>query len=159
MSIETQVKAVEDVVQSVLESESGYFLVDIKIKPTNNVKVFIDGDEGIAIEKCAAMNRRIYKIIEENGIFPGNNFSLEVSSPGLDEPLKLLRQYKKNVGRKVEVVLKNGQKKEGKLIEATDSGIALEETRGTPKKPETEVHHFTFEEIKATKIQILFKSQ
>src|SRR5579871_3935082 len=96
------IKAVESFVQAVLEGETAYFLVDIRIKPTNNLKVFIDGDQGISIEKCVQYNRALYKKLEESGLFPSGDFSLEVSSPGLDEPLKLLRQYRKNVGRQVE---------------------------------------------------------
>ncbi len=61
-------------------------------------------------------NRALYKQIEAEGIFPDGDFSLEVSSPGLDEPLKLKRQYQKNIGRNVEVTLQDGSKKEGKLL-------------------------------------------
>ncbi len=71
------------------------------------MKVFIDGDQGISIEKCVMYNRALYKRLEEMQFFPDGDFSLEVSSPGLDEPLKLLRQYKKNVGRLVEIVLQD----------------------------------------------------
>src|SRR6202012_5648956 len=110
------IKVVESFIQALLESEQGYFLVDIRIKPTNNVKVFIDGDQGISIEKCVQFNRALYKKIEESGMFPEGDFSLEVSSPGLDEPLKLLRQYRKNIGTQVELVLQDGEKKEGRLL-------------------------------------------
>ncbi len=92
------IKVIEGLVQALLANESGYFLVDVRIKPTNNVKVFIDGDQGISIEKCVQYNRALYKKLEESEFFPTGDFSLEVSSPGLDEPLKLLRQYKKNIG-------------------------------------------------------------
>src|ERR1700744_4463252 len=109
------IKVVESFIQALLESEQGYFLVDIRIKPTNNVKVFIDGNQGISIEKCVQFNRSLYKKIEESGLFPSGDFSLEVSSPGLDEPLKSFRQYRKNIGRNVEVILNEGNKKEGRL--------------------------------------------
>ncbi|HXB07215.1 MAG TPA: hypothetical protein VNW04_08870, partial [Puia sp.] len=89
------IKTVEGLVQALLTGEPGYFLVDIRIKPTNNIRVYIDGDQGISIEKCVQYNRALYKKLEELGIFPDGDFSLEVSSPGLDEPLKLHRQYKK----------------------------------------------------------------
>ena len=84
------------------------FPVEIKISPSNDIKVFLDADDGITIEKCTSVNKALYKYIEESELFPGGNFSLEVSSPGVDEPLKLYRQYKKNIGRKVEVVLNDG---------------------------------------------------
>src|ERR1700722_12717250 len=110
------VKTIEGLVQNILEGEPGYFLVDVRIKPTNNVKVFIDGDQGISIEKCVQVNRALYKKFEETGFFPNGDFSLEVSSPGLDEPLKLHRQYRKNVGRQVELVFLDGSRVEGRLL-------------------------------------------
>jgi len=75
-------------------------------------------------------NRKLYKDIEENGFFPNGDFSLEVSSPGLDEPLKLHRQYLKNVGRNVEVIRKDGIKTEGKLVGVSGTDIVIEEVRG-----------------------------
>src|SRR5882757_9324706 len=150
------VKAVESMVQALLADQPDYFLVDIRIKPTNNVKVFIDGDQGISIEKCVRYNRALYKKLEEAALFPTGDFSLEVSSPGLDEPLKLLRQYRKNIGRQVELVLQDGSKKEGKLIEVSEDGIIVEETRGKNKKKEVINHTFLFDNIKTTKIQVVF---
>jgi ribosome maturation factor RimP len=150
------VKAVEGLVQALLAGESGYFLVDVRIKPTNNVKVFIDGDQGISIEKCVQYNRALYKKLEESGLFPTGDFSLEVSSPGLDEPLKLLRQYRKNIGRQVELVLQDGSKKEGRLLEVSEDGIIVEEVRGKNKKKEVINHTFLFDNIKTTKIQVVF---
>ena len=150
------VKAVEGLVQALLAGESGYFLVDVRIKPTNNVKVYIDGDQGISIEKCVQYNRALYKKLEESGLFPTGDFSLEVSSPGLDEPLKLLRQYRKNIGRQVELVLQDGSKKEGRLLEVSEDGIIVEEIRGKNKKKEVINHTFLFDNIKTTKIQVVF---
>ena len=137
-------------------SEAGYFLVDVKISPGNNIKVFVDGDSGISIEKCVQYNRALYKQIEETALFPGGDFSLELSSPGLDEPLKLLRQYKKNIGRLVELVLQDGSKKEGRLMEVSEDGIIVEETKGKNKKKEVINHTFLFTNIKTTKIQVVF---
>ena len=105
MNIESQIKALEEKVAALIADEAGFFLVEIRIKPTNNVKVFLDGDQGISIEKLVALNRKLYKDLEESSFFPGGDFSLEVSSPGLDEPLKLFRQYRKNLGRPVDVQL------------------------------------------------------
>jgi ribosome maturation factor RimP len=156
MTIETHVKAIGEIVAQELETDPSYFLVDLRIKPTNNVKLFLDGDNGISIERCVAFNRRIYKRIEELGIFPDGDFSLEVSSPGLDEPLKLFRQYRKNLGRAVEVLLKDGRKVEGKLIEAGENELVIEETRGKNKKKEVILHNIAIDSIKHTKIQIVF---
>ena len=142
--------------QAILAEETLYFLVEVRIKPTNNVKVFLDGDQGISIEKCVQVNRALYKRLEESGLFPADDFSLEVSSPGLDEPLKMLRQYRKNIGRLVEVVLQDGGRKEGRLIEVSEDGIIIEETIGKNKKKEVVSHTFLFDNIKTTKIQVVF---
>jgi len=150
------IKVVESLIQTLLAGETDYFLVDIRIKPTNNIKVFIDGDKGISIEKCVQFNRALYKKLEELALFPTGDFSLELSSPGLDEPLKLLRQYKKNIGRLVELVLQDGSKKEGRLLEVSEDGIIIEETKGKNKKKEVINHTFLFDNIKTTKIQVVF---
>jgi ribosome maturation factor RimP len=148
------VKTIEGLVQEILAGEPGYFLVEVKIKPTSNIKVFIDGDQGISIEKCVQFNRALYKRLE--GAAHLGDFSLEVSSPWLDEPLKLHRQYRKNIGRQVEIVLQDGSKIEGRLLEVSEDGIIIEETRGKNKKKEIVNHAFLFENIKTTKIQVVF---
>ncbi|HWK06255.1 MAG TPA: hypothetical protein VNS58_21595 [Puia sp.] len=150
------VKTVEGMMQALMAGESLYFLVEVRIKPTNNIKVFLDGDQGISIEKCVQYNRALYKQLEESGLFPGDDFSLEVSSPGLDEPLKSLRQYKKNIGRLVEILLQDGSKKEGRLVEVSEDGIIVEETKGKNKKKEVISHAFLYDNIKTTKIQVVF---
>ena len=156
MANETQIQVITTMMQQLLEGNSDCFLVDIRIKPTNNIRVALDADSGISIEKCVSYNRKLYKMLEEAALYPDGNFSLEVSSPGLDEPLKLRRQYLKNVGRMVEVLLNDGSKTEGKLTAVNEDEIAVEETRGKNKKKEVLLHHFTFENIKSTKIQIVF---
>src|SRR6185295_9517063 len=134
MNTEGQIQAIEQKVETLIRDEPGVFLVEIRIKPTNNVKVFVDADNGVSIEKLVQYNRKLYKDFEESGFFPGGDFSLEVSSPGLDEPLKLHRQYVKNTGRNVEVIRKDGIKNEGKLISVTNDEIILEEEKGKGKK-------------------------
>lgn len=139
-----------------LEEDQDSFLVEVRMTPTNIIKVFLDADSGVSIKKCVSYNRALYKMIEEAAMFPDGDFALEVSSPGIDEPLKLLRQYKKNLGRSAEVTLNDGQKIEGKLLEATEEGVVLEETKGKNKKKEVVNHTLLFENIKQTKIQIVF---
>jgi ribosome maturation factor RimP len=163
MDKETQIESIREMIAGILEEEPVYFLVDLRIKPTNNVKVFLDGDSGITIEKCVQVNRKLYKKLEESAIFPTGDFSLEVSSAGLDEPLKLIRQYKKNIGRKVEVLLQDGSQKEGELKDVTEEGIVLETVTGKPtngklpsRKTEISSHSLLFNNIKSTKIQIVF---
>lgn len=156
MNTETLINTVTPLVQEQLANDPAYYLVDLRVKPTNNIKIFIDGDNGITIEKCIAVNRALYKKIEELGLFPEGDFSLEVSSPGVGEPLKQHRQYKRNIGRQVEVVLKDEIKVEGKLTAIAEDGIVVEETKGKNKKKEVISHTILFDNIKTTKIQVVF---
>ncbi|HXL57008.1 MAG TPA: hypothetical protein VN958_12160 [Chitinophagaceae bacterium] len=156
MATETPVQRIEQLVHSMLSAEPEYFTVNIRIKPTNNVKVFVDGDNGISIEKCARFNRRLHKMIEDSGIFPPGEFSLEVSSPGVDEPLKLYRQYAKNISRFVEVLFNDGTKKEGKLVQVAESDIIIEQISGKGKKTSTQQIVIPFNNIKTTTVQIKF---
>jgi ribosome maturation factor RimP len=155
MNETNQSKVIEHKVNELLAAEPGYFLVEIRIKPTNNFRVFVDADQGAAIDQLSKINRALYKWMEEH-LFRNGDFSLEVSSPGLDEPLKLQRQYEKNTGRLVEVVLKNGLKREGKLISVTGNEIVVEEESGKGKKKELVRHKILKEEIKTTKVQVKF---
>ena len=151
-----QIKIIEQLIGQIIDSAAGDFLVELKLLPGNNIKVFVDGDTGVAIDKLVHYNRALYKKIEESDLFPGGDFALEVSSPGLDEPLKMHRQYLKNIGRFVEVLIKDGLKKEGKLVSASEDEIVVEEEKGKGKKKETVVHTIPVIEIKSTKIQIKF---
>ena len=146
--------------EEILSEEPVYFLVDLRIKPTNNVKVFLDGDSGITIEKCVQVNRKLYKKLE-NSLVSSGDFSGSFLCR-LDEPLKSLRQYK-NIGRQVEVQFQDGSQKEGQLMEVNSEGIVLEISSAKPsngklpsKKKEISSHSFLFNNIKSTKIQIVF---
>ncbi|MGG9964065.1 ribosome maturation factor RimP [Ferruginibacter sp. SUN106] len=154
MTAETQIQTVEKLIAPLLVDD--IFLVSIKIKPTNNFKIYLDADSGLGIEKCIKINRALYKVMEEMGLYPDGDFSLEVSSPGVDEPLKLLRQYKKNIGRNVEVTTNDDEKKEGILKEVTDETIIIEYTEGKGKKAVTVNPVISFNDIKQTKVLIKF---
>ncbi len=156
MSTETQISKIEALIDEMLAEFPAYFRVSVRIKPTNNVKVFLDGDEGLPIERCVFFNRKLYKLIEETGMYPEGEYSLELSSPGVDEPLKLLRQYKKNIGRNVEVVFLDGTMKEGLLKEVAEADIIIEETTGKGKKAVTQQVVIPFNNIKTTTVQIKF---
>jgi ribosome maturation factor RimP len=156
MQAETQIQTIEQKIGTLLEANPAHFLVEVRIKPTNNIKVFIDGDEGLPLSALVQYNRKLYKDLEESGLYPDGNYSLEVSSPGLDEPLKLHRQYKKNIGRYVEITLQDGARKEGKLLEATEERIGIETETGKGKKKEVNQETVLFTDIKQTKIQIKF---
>ena len=154
MSNETTLDIVSKILGSLLEGD--VFLVDMKVKPINNIKIFLDADAGLGIEKCIKINRALYKKMEELAIFPEGDFSLEVSSPGIDEPLKLHRQYVKNIGRNVEVSFLDGTKKEGKMTTVNENEIVLEYTEGKGKKAVLIQQSIPFSAIKQTKVQIKF---
>ncbi len=154
MTQDIQIQAIEKLVEPLLEGD--IFLVSMKIKPTNNIKIYLDADNGLGIEKCIRINRALYKQIEERGLYPDGDFSLEVSSPGIDEPLKLLRQYKKNIGRNVEVILTDETKKEGKLTGLTEETILIEYTVGKGKKAEIKTEEIALGNIKQTRVLIKF---
>jgi ribosome maturation factor RimP len=156
MNIESQIRTVEQKVLALISSDPETFLVDVRIRPGNNVKVYIDADQGVSIDKLAQYNRTLYRQIDEGGLFPNGDFSLEISSPGLDEPLKLYRQYLKNIGRYVEVLLKNGVKYEGKLVSATNEEIVIEQETTSKKIKEVMPHTISYNDVKTTKIQIKF---
>jgi len=156
MQTEDQIRIIEEKVNSLLAAHPSHFLVEIRIKPTNNVKVFVDADEGVVLSDLINYNRKLYKQLEESGLFADGDFSLEVSSPGLDEPIKLFRQYKKNIGRFVDITLNDNSKKEGKLVEATQDGVIIETETGKGKKKETKQEPVLFDQIKNTKIQVKF---
>ena len=162
--MEAVIQKVEKEILEILSGNPEHFLVEIKIQPTNNIKIFIDGGKGVGIDDLDKYNRNLYKVLEEGGMFPEGDFSLEVSSPGLGEPLKMHRQYQKNLNRFVEVIKNDGEKIEGKLVQVNDSEIIVEEIKGKVrpssgaggKKPEIVTHTIAFTDIKSTQIQIKF---
>lgn len=155
MNTEKQFIGLENKITELLAEDPDYFIVEVSVKPTNNIKVFVDADHGATIARLTKLNKALYKWIEES-LFPNGDFSIEVSSPGLEEPLKLHRQYVKNIGRSVEVLLHNGVKKEGKLMSVSDNEILIEEEKGKGKKKEFIPHSILKTDIKSTKIQIKF---
>jgi ribosome maturation factor RimP len=154
MNREEQIESVRKMVEPLLKED--VFLVDIKIKPTNNIKIYLDADNGLGIEKCIKINRALYKMMEEMGIYPDGDYSLEVSSPGTEEPFKLHRQYVKNIGRDVELTMNDETKNTGKLVAVTDNDLSLEISEGKGKKATTEIVQFLLNDIKQTKVIIKF---
>jgi ribosome maturation factor RimP len=152
----TTIQALEKMIGLIIAGDEDIFLVSVRIKPINNIKVFLDADSGLAIDKCVKINRAMYKVIEENEWYPDGNFSLEVSSPGIDEPLKLIRQYKKNINRNVELTLNDESKLEGKLLGADEEKVVIEQTSGKNKKAVTLTKEVPFADIKQTKVLIAF---
>lgn len=138
-----------------LLASSDCFIVSHSVKPTNNFKLYIDCDEGFSLKKAIEINRQLRREIEEAGLFPDGDFSLEVSSPGIDEPLKLLRQYKKNIGRLILVETNDGETVEGRLLAVSEAEVTIE-IKGIKKIPTTQVA-IQFNKMKQATIQIEFK--
>jgi len=156
MEVNELKERIHGIIEPLLVEDPEYFLVWIKVKPGHIIRVYLDGDNGLPIQKCIYFNRKLYRAIEEAGWFPDGDFALEVSSPGVDEPLLLKRQYNKNIGRKVEVELVDGTKKEGTLTTVAESDILIEWTEGKGKKATQEQLLIPFENIKSTIVQIQF---
>jgi len=104
---------------------SDRFVVDVLIKPDNLILVFIDADSAVTIDHCVALSRYIEKHFDREE----EDFELRVSSSGLDQPIKMLRQFKKAVGRSVVVKFKQEDKNSlmGELMEADEAGIQIQE--------------------------------
>lgn len=140
-------------------ASSDNYLVDVVIKPGNLIIIEIDNDEAVCINDCAELSRYVEEHLDRDA----EDFELEVGSAGITSPFKILRQYVKNIGNEVEMVLKNGTKLTGVLKSADASGVVV--TVEKQVKPEgskrkitvTEDQPYTFDEIKYTKYLIRFK--
>lgn len=102
---------------------SDMYLVDVRAK-NNKIEVFLDSDEGITFVKCQKLSRWLEEILDKDGSF-GNNYTLEVSSAGIGSPLKLKRQYIKNIGRFIEIKMLPSEKVRGVLAEADEEKVAV----------------------------------
>jgi ribosome maturation factor RimP len=119
--------------------------------------ILMDGDQGLSIKDCAAISRHVGFHLEEENLI-SQAYNLEVSSPGVDTPLRLLRQYIKNTGRAISLKLKDGNKTEGKLLKAEAESITLLETKKEKGKKAQQIERIiAFEEIMESKVLISFK--
>ena len=134
----------------------GMFIVEITVGTANQIAVSVDSDAGISVGECVQISRHIEDSLDREV----EDFSLEVSSPGLSLPLKVLRQYLKNIGREVEVVTKSGEKQKGILKSANTEGFELEFlAKGKvdgKKVEETRTLTYSFDQMKTVKIVISF---
>ncbi|MEO8109388.1 MAG: ribosome maturation factor [Ginsengibacter sp.] len=161
MSLETPLENIKNFVSGLTSQSETTFPVDVRITPGNQITVLLDDDEGVTIDKCSQVNKALYKYIEDTALFGDSNFSLEVSSPGVGESLKLHRQYKKNTGRSMHIVMNDDSVKEGKLIGVSEEEITIEE-KGNParggknNKAITKQITIQFNEIKHATVLITF---
>ena len=134
------------------------FVVEIQ-QNNSKVSVFVDSDSNMDFTKCRKISRYLEEFIDENK-WLGEKYTLDVSSPGIGRPLKFPRQYKKNVGRKVEVTPKGEKAIKGTLVEANDEGILIEEKvrvkEGKKKVNKIIQTKLAFDDIKKTVVKISF---
>lgn len=151
-------KVLELVDQRFKELDNGLFIVHLSISKSNSIKIEIDKHEGgVSVSDCMAVSRNV----EHNLDREEQDFELHVSSAGIDRPLRVLPQYIKNIGRTVELLLKDGSKIEGVLKEASSKELEIETTDivkvGKKKESVVENKTFAMEDINETKIVITFK--
>jgi ribosome maturation factor RimP len=133
------------------------FLVSVKMLPNGKLIILVDGDKGVGIADCAQISRYVgFRLEEENVI--ADAYNLEVSSPGIDTPLVMPRQYVKNIGRKLSIKMADGSKREGNLSSLTEDAIVIEETnKEKGKKAEQVESVIPLTQITETKVVISFK--
>jgi ribosome maturation factor RimP len=145
--------------------EDGYFLVEVLIqkrKERPKVLVLLDGDRGIGIDQCAAASRKLGQWLEETNLLP-DAYLLEVSSPGVDHPLKVKRQYAANLGRQLKVETTDGRTVLGRLEAVADEFISLApvEKKKKPKPGQAPAEplllQVAFTDLTSAVVQVSFK--
>ena len=150
-------KRVRELVEEKIADRPDLFLVDVKMHSNGKLIILVDGDKGIGVGDCAQISRHIGFHLEEENVLE-DAYNLEVSSPGIDAPLALPRQYVKNIGRQLALKMTDGNKREGKLTGMTEDAIILEEIKKEKgKKAETIESVIPMTEITETKVLISFK--
>jgi ribosome maturation factor RimP len=112
---------IETIVKEQLNPENE-FIVEINISSGNKILVHIDSDLGVTIDRCVQVSKAIEQSLDRDE----EDFELEVSSAGLSSPFRVVRQYQKNIGRNLDVLLNSGDKYQGKLLTANDELFTLE---------------------------------
>jgi ribosome maturation factor RimP len=102
-------------------ADSENYLIDVKVSSTNKIMVLIENDNHVSISDCIALSRHIEHSLDREQ----EDFELEVSSPGIDQPFKSIRQFKKYIGQEVDIKLRDGLKHQGKLVTANESAISI----------------------------------
>ena len=153
MELKDQIK--QFVEEKILETET--FLVDVKASHSK-IAVFVDHPKGLKLEDCAEISRYLESKPELMAAF--ETHELEVSSPGMDEPLKVIKQYEKRIGQELSVLLKDGIRQNGTLKSVTENDILIVETKrfkGAGKNTfQTIDHSISFADIKETKVVFNF---
>lgn len=149
---------IRELAEPFLEGTPG-FLVDVGVSEGNAIRVLLDNDHATSIEDCMALSRHLESQLDRDA----EDFSLDVSSPGLTEPLVLDRQYRKNIGRNVQVKPTGGSKVEGELTAVADGEIEItvrEKRRIEGRKAKEWVEEkmrWQIQDLDWTKVTISFK--
>lgn len=152
----------KDIVNQLVEEhlkDTEFYLVDLKVSPDQRITIEIDAFQGVSIDDCVQLNR----FLIENLSPEIEDYELEVSSAGITEPFKVLLQYRKNIGKEVEVLTRDGRKLTGILAEVSDDAFQLKiekkvKEEGAKRKVTVkEILTFTYTEVKTTKMIIRFK--
>ncbi len=150
-------KALTEFIEKKLEG-ADLFLVDVEVSPANEIRVEIDSDTGVDIDRCVELTRDIEQEFDRDT----EDYELEVGSAGLTSPFKVKRQYEKNIGREVEVLSADGKKYKGLLRQVgPDSFTIVCEEKVKPegaKRPVIEKveHTFGYDGVKYTKYLLQF---
>lgn len=148
---------VTELVKEKIADRPELFLVDVKFLPNKRLIIQVDGDQGISIQDCVAISRHVGFHLEEENVIE-SAYHLEVTSPGLGEPLLLNRQYVKNIGRDISIKSKDGSTHEGKLLAVNEADITVEEKiKEKGKKVQLVENTFELDQIIETKVLISFK--
>lgn len=143
-----------------LLSNDNFFIVEVTVamkRKPGKILVVLDGDTGVSIEDCAMLSRKLSDELDADTLVD-ENYILEVTTPGLDQPLKLHRQYKKNIGRVVKVKMKDeARPAEGTLSAVTETSITLSQKSGKGKKSEDKELTILFTSIDKAFVTVSFK--
>lgn len=114
-------KKIEELLNNFLEERKDLFLIDLKFSAGDDITVILDGDNGVSLQDCLDASRAI----EFNMDREDHDFSLQVMSAGLSEPLNSERQFRKNIGRDLDILMNDSTKIEGELVKVDDEKITL----------------------------------
>ncbi len=148
---------VKKLVNEAIEQNNALFLIDLIFSNDNGIKVIVDGDTGVSLSECIRISRHV----EHNLDREEEDFSLEVTTPNITDPLVNLRQYNKNIDRTLKVKTET-ESFEGKLIEVNENNITLYWKTREPKpigKGKITVEKqktIPLSEIKQSKVKIIF---
>jgi len=153
----------EKILEIISETNPDIYVVEIKFKRSKRsvLLIRIDTDNGISLEDCIAVSRKVGRWMDETDIWDFE-YSIEVTSPGVGEPLLLKRQYYKEVGRDLRVINVHATVIEGELVEVTDDYIALQlvppkRKKGVEVNPADLITKIPFADIKEAKVLVSFE--